>query len=198
MRARPFACLLLLPFALVLYCGEWLAEHEGKALALGLGWVSQAASESELSRRLRDGDEVALWRAQLAGMLDEVAEEEELVAASSRPVRRSRPARRGVFVSASKVLELARQGARPSGIAVARSGTRPAGLLLVGVSGLGVGLKDGDILTQALGRPAVSESTVVGAVIQARGARQPQLSGQIWRDGRTFPLIVVQPYLEAS
>jgi hypothetical protein len=67
--------------------------------------------------------------------------------------------------------------------------------MLIGVGGLGVGLRDGDILTQAIGRPAVSEASVVGAVVQARGARKPQLSGRIWRDGVSFPLVVEQPYV---
>jgi len=100
-------------------------------------------------------------------------------------------------VSADKVLQLAEQGVRPGGIPVSSSGKRPGGLMLVGVGSLGIGLREGDILTEALGRPAVSDAAVVGAIIRARGARQSHLSGRVWRDGRTFPLVVAQPYLEA-
>jgi hypothetical protein len=67
--------------------------------------------------------------------------------------------------------------------------------MLLGVSGLGVGLRDGDILTHALGQPATSEGGVISAVVAARGARQAKLSGRVWRAGRTLSLVVEQPYV---
>ena len=200
MRARAALIVLVVPFALVRYLGEWVAEHEARGLAEGLTEVGEGVLVAERRQRARDGDEVALWRANLAGLLDEVAAAQQDAEEPSPGVRHGvgRTTARGLFVSAAAVLVLAQQGARPSGIPVPSSGARPAGLMLVGVSQLGVGLRDGDILTHALGRPAVSEAAVVGAVIRARGARQSQLSGRIWRDGKTFPLVVAQPYVEAT
>jgi hypothetical protein len=193
---------LLAPFTAVPFAATYLADEQAGQLASGLSAVASAVSMSEVRERVRDADQVALWRAQLAGLWDELAmlEQPSRKEQASEAKRRRRyssvPA--GVFVSADKVLALANWGARPNGIRVSASGPRPAGLMLVGVSGLGVGLRDGDILTHALGRPAVSESSVVGDVIRARGARQRQLSGRIWRDGRSFSLTVAQPYLEAG
>ena len=52
------------------------------------------------------------------------------------------------------------------------------------------------LLTHALGQPAVSEAAVVAAVVRARGARLARLGGRIWRNGRSFSLVVAQPYLD--
>ena len=114
---------------------------------------------------------------------------------SPRPATRGQtvPAR-GLRVSAETVLRIARSGARPSGTLVAAAEGCPAGLRLSGVGALGVGLRDGDILTHAAGRPAASRADVVGAVIGARGARQPEVSGRFCRDGEAWNLVVEQPY----
>jgi hypothetical protein len=78
---------------------------------------------------------------------------------------------------------------------VPAEGRRPAGLLLSGVSGLGVGIEDGDVLTHAGGRPALSESDVVGLVIAARGKEVPAIGGRFWRNGEQWSLVVEQPYV---
>ena len=194
----------MLPFAAVPRWVGWWAERQATGLGQGLSQLGDALAWVEPDQVRRDQDEVALWRAQLALFWDELAEHDPGERKSRQPRSGSASQRRaistspakGLFVGAEQVLALTRQGARPSGIPVAPSGDRPGGLLLMGVSGLGVGLRDGDILTHALGQPAVSEAAVVGAVIRARGARQPRLSGRIWRDGNSFSLVVAQPYLE--
>ena len=121
---------------------------------------------------------------------------------SSRPRAPSRGAdripERGLRVSAQTVLRLAQSGARPSGTPVPVSQGCAAGLRLSGVSGLGVGLRDGDVLTHAAGRPASSRAEVVGAVIGARGARQREVSGRFCRDGEAWNLVVEQPYLDSA
>ncbi|MDQ2642563.1 MAG: hypothetical protein M3020_02015 [Myxococcota bacterium] len=68
---------------------------------------------------------------------------------------------------------------------------------LDGVAALGIGMRDGDILTQVLGAPATSVAAVVSAVIQARAQNVRIISGQFWRDGHVLPLAVEQPYLTA-
>ena len=102
---------------------------------------------------------------------------------------------RGIRVSAATVLRIANSGARPVGIPVPAEGARPAGLMLSGVSGLGVGMQDGDVLTHAGGRPALSEADVVGLVIAARGKEVPSIGGRFWRDGEPWNLVVEQPYV---
>lgn len=101
----------------------------------------------------------------------------------------------GIRISADSVLRLARSGIQPTGVRVGSDGERPPGLLLSGVSALGVGLREGDILTHAGGRPALSRGDVVSMVLAARGRRLPEISGIFWRDGEPWNLTVEQPYL---
>jgi hypothetical protein len=119
-------------------------------------------------------------------------------AALSRNGRSARPtsagSARGLRVSGDTVLRLARSGVRPTGTYVPASRGCAAGLRLSGVGALGVGLRDGDVLTHAAGRPASSSGEVVGAVIGARGARQREVSGRFCRDGEAWNLVVEQPY----
>jgi hypothetical protein len=101
---------------------------------------------------------------------------------------------RGLRVSAATVLRLANRGVRPSGSAVAANADRPAGLVLQGVSGLGVGLRDGDVLTQVAGAPASSTGAVIGAVLAARQRRAPAMSGVVYRGADKIALYVEMPY----
>jgi hypothetical protein len=101
---------------------------------------------------------------------------------------------RGIRVSAATVLRLANRGVRPSGSPVAASADRPAGLALQGVAGLGVGLRDGDVLTQVAGAPASSTGAVIGAVLAARQRRAPAMSGVVYRGADKIALYVEMPY----
>jgi hypothetical protein len=103
-------------------------------------------------------------------------------------------AERGVFVSADTVLGLASRGVVPRAVPVAASGSRPAGLRLIGVAALGIGLRDGDILTHVLGAPAGSVAAVIEAVVRARAGNARVISGTFWREGRSLSLAVEQPY----
>ena len=101
---------------------------------------------------------------------------------------------RGIHVKAATVLRLASRGVRPSGVAVPASGDRPAGLALQGVGALGVGLRDGDVLTQVAGAPASSIGAVVGAVLAARQRRAPAMSGLVYRGNDKIAIYVEMPY----
>ncbi|MEP7121974.1 MAG: hypothetical protein ABJE95_13725 [Byssovorax sp.] len=101
---------------------------------------------------------------------------------------------RGIRVSAATVLRLANRGVRPSGSPVAANADRPAGLALQGVAGLGIGLRDGDVLTQVAGAPASSAGAVIGAVLAARQRRAPAMSGVVYRGGDKIALYVEMPY----
>lgn len=108
----------------------------------------------------------------------------------------ARPPERGIFVSAGTVLGLADRGVIPRAVPVPATGARPAGLRLAGVGALGVGLRDGDVLTHVLGAPATSVASVIEQVVGARGRNARVISGKVWRDGHGFALVVEQPYVD--
>lgn len=100
-----------------------------------------------------------------------------------------------VFVSQEQVLRLASTRARPHGTPVPASGARPPGLKLAGVAALGIGMQDGDVLTRAVGQPALSSGAVISAVLSARARRAPVLEGEFWRGSQRWVIRVEQPYL---
>lgn len=102
--------------------------------------------------------------------------------------------KRGLRVSASTVLRLANARAVPEGVYQGQHGQQPAGMRLMGVSALGVGLQDGDVLSDVAGTPATSRSAVVSAVLQVRARQAEALSATFWRDGEPWRLIVEMPY----
>ena len=101
---------------------------------------------------------------------------------------------RGVRISSAQVLALAARRAMPQAVPVKANAAHPAGLLLRGVSGLGIGMQDGDVLTEAAGQKATSVATVVGVVLAARGRQAPEISGRFFRGGVPFSITVEQPY----
>ena len=101
-----------------------------------------------------------------------------------------------IFVSRAAVLGLATSGARPHGAPAPATAVRPAGLRLVGVGGLGIGLRDGDVLTRAVGQPALSTGAVIQAVLAARARHAPVLEGEFWRGEQRYVLRVEQPYVD--
>lgn len=103
---------------------------------------------------------------------------------------------RGVRISSAQVLKLAARRAMPQAAPVKATADHPAGLLLRGVSALGVGLQDGDVLTEAAGQKASSVAVVVGVVLAARGRQVAEISGRFYRAGVPFGLVVEQPYLK--
>ncbi len=113
----------------------------------------------------------------------------------ARGVKARPVATRVVFVSQEQVLKLASTRARPHGTPVPASGARPAGLKLSGVAALGIGMQDGDVLTRAVGQPALSSGAVIQAVLAARARHAAVLEGEFWRGAERCVLRVEQPYL---
>ncbi|HET7538503.1 MAG TPA: hypothetical protein VFK05_01480 [Polyangiaceae bacterium] len=108
---------------------------------------------------------------------------------------RARPVpKQGIRVTSAQVLALAARRAMPQAVFVQASAERPAGLLLSGVSGLGIGLQDGDVLTEAAGQKATSVAAVVGIVLAARSRQASEISGRFYRGSVPFLLTVEQPY----
>jgi hypothetical protein len=102
-----------------------------------------------------------------------------------------------VYVPAEQVLALADSGARPRGRAVPATASRPAGLLLSGVSGLSIGVLDGDVLTDAGGVPAHDAGAVIEMVLRARARHAGSIGGTLFRGAQRYHLVVEQPYLPA-
>ncbi|MEO6603828.1 MAG: hypothetical protein ABIQ16_28350 [Polyangiaceae bacterium] len=100
----------------------------------------------------------------------------------------------GIRISASQVLALAARRTMPQAEPVKATARHPAGLMLLGVSAMGVGLQDGDVLTEAAGQKATSVATVVGIVLAARGRQVTEISGRFYRGWLPFGLTVEQPY----
>jgi hypothetical protein len=192
----------------------------GRALALGLllGLALPPVVVHASSRAYADalGDGIAAWLTAVLptlpappeeAWLDEPAELESPFANSpsvravaldtKRPQKpaRARPApRSGIRISAAQVLALAARRAMPSAVFVKATAQRPAGLLLSGVSALGVGMQDGDVLTEAAGQKVSSVAAVVGIVLAARSRQASEISGRFFRAGVPFSLTVEQPY----
>jgi hypothetical protein len=112
----------------------------------------------------------------------------------ARASGRSGNATHGIRISAAQVLALAARRAMPQAVPVKATAQHPAGLMLSSVSALGVGLRDGDVLTEAAGQKATSVATVVGIVLAARGRQVSEINGRFYRGWVPFGLSVEQPY----
>lgn len=116
------------------------------------------------------------------------------VAGPRKVARRWPQGMRSILISDRRVLELAQAGAVPQGTKVAKSGSRPAGLQLSGVSQLGVGVQDGDVLFEVAGVPVKSETQVAEIVRVVRDQRAHSVGARLWRSGETIALVVGMPY----
>jgi hypothetical protein len=202
--------LLALPPLLIAWGSAKVADAAGRSVARGLElatpWLaprSSAHPDAEPTAHITSDAELTTRVAPSAPETRVSSTTRGAVATKSRAARAigrtlGEPPRHGLRVSAATVLRLANGGARPGGVFVAADGQRPAGLALSGVSALGVGLRDGDVLTHAGGRPALSRGDVIGVVIASRGAGAREISGRFWRDGEPWNLIVEQPYVTRS
>ena len=99
-----------------------------------------------------------------------------------------------IHISSAQVLALAARRVMPTALPVKASAEHPAGLSLRSVSGLGVGLQDGDVLTEAAGQRASSVAAVIGLVLAARARHSSEISGRFFRAGVAYELSVEQPY----
>ncbi|MFP6684313.1 MAG: hypothetical protein VB934_06350 [Polyangiaceae bacterium] len=119
----------------------------------------------------------------------------QLATHSDEPPSRKAPKPVGVLIRRARVLAAANAGIRPSGVPVPSTSYRPAGLALVGVSAIGVGLRDGDVLTRAGGTPARSDGAVVAAVTVALRRGDPAITADVWRGPRRLIVTVQLPKL---
>lgn len=104
----------------------------------------------------------------------------------------------GVYVSAEVVLRLANAGVRPTGVPARPTKDRPGGVELRGVSALGLGPRDGDVLTMVEGQAASSVGAVAAAVIGARSRGAAFVTGRAWRGATPYAIRVGMPYPKAA
>jgi S1-C subfamily serine protease len=81
-------------------------------------------------------------------------------------------------------------------VSVPSKGARPAGIALRGIGRLGIGLRDGDVLTHVSGRRVKTSEDVVTLVLGLRGRQVARINAVFWRAGKPWRLIVEQPYLQ--
>jgi hypothetical protein len=99
----------------------------------------------------------------------------------------------GIGVSRARVMAAVKAGIRPSGSGVSATSWRPAGLAVHGISAVGVGLRDGDVLTKVGGTAATSPGAVISAVRAALRRKQPAIVGEVWRGHHRFLVSVELP-----
>jgi len=187
---------LLVPALAVPALGRAYADHlaDGIALQLLATFAPVGDAYSAMSGDQPRDEEAILSEtpALQAGVHQEQSERR----AAARVYRAS--VAHGIRVSAAQVLALAERRAMPQAVSVKANAYHPAGLLLRGVSALGVGVQDGDVLTEAAGQKATSVATVVGVVLAARARQSPEISGRFYRGGVPFLVTVEQPYPKSA
>ena len=190
---------LLVPLPLLLGLSAWgsarAADAGGTALGAALSAVA-AVIGSEQAPADEEPDADATVPVSTLALDDTVASLSGSSGTKSKARRATAAKAPTIFVSADRVLRLAESRVTPRGVRVPADGTRPAGLRLVGVEALGIGLRDGDVLTRALGQPALSSSAVVRAVLVARAQHVKVLEGEFYRGRERWVLRVEQPYLD--
>lgn len=196
-RGRPWALALLLALTLPLYAVRAWSSAYADRLGNGIAaWLIAAVPTPPAAPPEEAGPSEL-------GELDEQASfgstaSERWVSASAKrpnpPAHARVTPRHGIRISSAQVLALAARRAMPSAVFVKATGQRPSGLLLSGVSALGVGLEDGDVLTEAAGQKASSVAAVVGIVLAARSRQVSEISGRFYRGGVLFSVTVEQPY----
>lgn len=100
-----------------------------------------------------------------------------------------------VYISEKTILRLANARAVPASLPVGATEEHPAGLQLLGVSALGVGMQDGDVITEVAGRRIRGETDIVGIVLAARAQQAPTISAVFYRGKTRGTLTVAMPYL---
>jgi hypothetical protein len=168
-------------------CADALGDRIGSTLASVLGPVSSALAPAQ--------PDTVLTEPELSGeaSASRVLGGPNKIARAAKRGRKS-AALHAIRISSAQVLALASQRAMPDAAPVRASAEHPAGLLLRGVSELGVGLQDGDVLTEAAGQRASSVATVIGVVLAARARHSSEISGRFFRAGVPYVVTVEQPY----
>jgi hypothetical protein len=191
---RRFA-LTLVPLPFVLAAGGWASARVAeRAAEHGVVAVALLAKLARVPASLAPQDDPDVIASDAPLLAGPIAAPETHTKNSAKKTKAS--ATPVIFVSRNVVVGLASSAARPHGAPVPATASRPAGLRLAGVGALGIGLADGDVLTRAVGQPALSTGAVIQAVLAARARHAPVLEGEVWRGTQRFVIRVEQPYLD--
>ncbi len=202
--ATPSFALRRVPLGLVLLAAPLLAVSAlSPTVADRLGDRATSALTSALAplSAVASAVDDSLTETELASDVFRPAPEARLAAAPSRNTGKHAPRAapaHALRVLASQVLALAQRRAMPTAAPVRATAAHPAGLELHGVSALGIGMQDGDVLTEAAGQRAASVATVIGVVLAARSRHSAEISGRFYRAGVPFTVTVEQPYPPGS
>lgn len=102
--------------------------------------------------------------------------------------------KKGIRVGTASILRLAKARAVPPVQPVAATAQRPSGVQLLGVSGFGIGMQDGDVITHVSGVPVTDKAQIVNLVLQARARRAERISARFFRGSEPWMLVVELPY----
>jgi hypothetical protein len=192
---RALALALLLPVlavpVLARYCADQLADGIALRLLGAFAPVTDVYADAA-SDEPRDEEAILSETPTLRAAVHE-QQSARRAASTARP-----SALHSVRVSAAQVLALASRRAMPHAVPVKANAYHPAGLLLRSVSALGIGVQDGDVLTEAAGQRATSVGGVIGIVLAARARQSPEISGRFYRAGVPFLVTVEQPYPKSA
>lgn len=195
---------VFVPFGLVVSAEYGLAASYASHLSdVVTNFTAPLAFVPAIGEATVDGDEIPTQAISVSEESDfESITEPAKGSSKQAKAMRSTPAKARelapILVRAGTVLRLANAGRRPSGKSVTAEGRRPAGVQVFGASSLGVGVRDGDVITRVSGVPVTTASQIIALVIAARGARQSAISAQVFRGQRSYTLTVEQPYLEGE
>lgn len=200
---------LLVTPVIVVQASHRVADRAGKlAGSLAAQWLeplrpqraSVPAQDEDVASPLPDGATVPapIVQGTEVGSMNALAARPDRKRRGNKPRAAAPPQGGGVRVSAPQVLALAERRVMPRAVAVPASETHPAGLRLLNVSSLGLGMRDGDILTRVSGVPASSTGVVVEVVLRARAVQAREIAAEFWRNGALWSLVVEQPYLAAT
>jgi hypothetical protein len=181
--------------ALVVFWAERLASPWLWAVGLGLGQLL-APNVGQATQVTVDWEAVERDVA-AADLPGEPSAEEARKGTKSKSKSQSTKQEGGaLFVSAERVLALSKRAQVPASRYVAASGKRPAGLQVAGVGGLGIGVKDGDVLTKVAGAEVRSSSAVISAVLKLRARKATAISGEFWRGEERWQIVFEMPYVQ--
>jgi hypothetical protein len=158
-----------------------------------IGPSREIASDSSARRLAKIGAPLADW----TSAKTYIATQEPVPARKRRSTQRHGVTIRSLpnlRVDATTVLCLIERGVPPGAVAVARSGSRPAGVALYSVAVLGVGIAEGDVLTEVLGQRVQSPTQAIAIVLAARASNRNAITGRLWRGQRSYSIVVEQPY----
>jgi hypothetical protein len=181
---------LSLPFVLVAIGGRLLLPRMADSYVRALGEVALLAPDAAVDAGVR-------------GDLEELADPDEAtpspnspnltrdnyIAHPGRRARRDGSAPHVIFITA----QAAARAVRSKGVRVVPSHGAVPGVVLLGISPLGTGLEDGDVVTVIEGELTPDVDAAAAAVTRALGHSAKTIHGSLVRRGETYAVRVEIP-----